>query len=191
MEMTNAMRRCLHREPALRPPPTSALQPPKPAQGFAIKSGGLIARTETALESPLVQKPGKLPKGDIEPVVCRFTVPGPPVGKPRQTQSDKWKKRPCVLRYREWCDRARAAAPADLPKQPVCVSFTAYLPFPKSYTAKRREALSGQLHRLKPDADNLLKAIDGLWKEDSGIAMALVTKRWDDGNGPRVEIEVY
>jgi len=39
-----------------------------------------------------------------------ITVPGNPVGKPRMTRKDKWAQRPCVLRYREWADRARAAA---------------------------------------------------------------------------------
>lgn len=36
-----------------------------------------------------------------------FTIPGTPVGKPRQTQRDKWAERDCVLRYRAWADRAR------------------------------------------------------------------------------------
>src|SRR5437879_3126219 len=36
-----------------------------------------------------------------------FHVPGPCAPKPRQSQSDKWKQRPEVLRYRAWADNAR------------------------------------------------------------------------------------
>jgi len=32
-----------------------------------------------------------------------------PVPKPRQTRSDKWKQRPCVMRYRAFADEVRAA----------------------------------------------------------------------------------
>ena len=34
-------------------------------------------------------------------------IPVTPVSKPRMTQRDKWKKRPCVLRYRAYCDALR------------------------------------------------------------------------------------
>lgn len=30
-----------------------------------------------------------------------------PIGKPRMTRADKWKKRPAVMRYRAFCDEAR------------------------------------------------------------------------------------
>lgn len=44
------------------------------------------------------------------------------------------------------------------------------------------------LHRAKPDRDNIDKALlDALFNDDSGIASGLIEKRWDDGNGPRIE----
>lgn len=119
-----------------------------------------------------------------------FTVPGDPIGKPRQTRADKWKKRPAVLRYREWADAARAAAPA-LPESPAKVTVYAYVGLPKSYSQKKRAALAGMPHRAKPDADNILKSVcDALFPEDSMIWEKHIVKRWDDGNGPRVEITV-
>ena len=124
-----------------------------------------------------------------EPV--RFTIPGTPCPKPRMTRRDVWKKRPCVVRYREWADRARACAPADLTQEPVCLNMVAYLPMPESWPKKKREAMRGQLHRQKPDLDNLAKSCaDSLFESDQCIAFGTFVKRWDDGVGARVEIEV-
>ena len=43
----------------------------------------------------------------------------------------------------------------------------------------------------KPDADNILKAVcDALFKKDEVISCKHIEKFWDDGNGPRVIVEV-
>lgn len=166
-EMTDAMRRCMHREPALRQPGKPIPAPVSPAS------------------APLARQAGE------ESDACIFTIHGAPLGKPRMTQRDKWKKRPCVMRYREWADRARAAAPKDMTQDPVSVDWTAYLPMPASWSAKKRASMTGQLHRQKPDSDNISKAIfDALFKNDCGIATGSFRKCWDDGNGPRINVAV-
>ena len=117
-----------------------------------------------------------------------FIIPGDPIGKPRQTQRDKWAKRPCVLMYRAWADHARACA-GELPANPLSVDCIAYFAFPKSYSEKKRAALSGRHHRVKPDSDNVTKSVlDSLFKEDSCIADMSCAKRWDDGQGARLEV---
>jgi len=124
------------------------------------------------------------------PAVCverHFIIPGDPIGKPRQTQRDKWAKRPCVMMYRAWADHARACA-GDLPDNPLSVDLLAYFEFPESYSKKQRAALAGRPHRVKPDADNIIKCIDALFKNDSMIADASCAKRWDDGQGARLEV---
>ena len=40
----------------------------------------------------------------------KLTVVIDPVAKPRMTRSDRWKKRPCVVRYRVYSIRLREAA---------------------------------------------------------------------------------
>lgn len=120
-----------------------------------------------------------------------FTVPGVPVAKPRQTRSDKWKERPCVARYREWADRARAAA-GTVPSQAQHADILIYLPLPQSLSAKKRNSMAGTPHRVKPDIDNLIKsALDALLKRDQGIYEIRAKKFWEDENGPRVEITLY
>jgi Holliday junction resolvase RusA-like endonuclease len=120
-----------------------------------------------------------------------FTIEGEPVGKPRQTQRDKWMKRDCVMRYRAWADLARLSAPTETPQEPLSVVVWAYIGIPASHSKKRRAELKGQSHRQKPDADNILKAVcDALFKRDEVISLKHIEKFWDDGNGPRVEVQV-
>lgn len=123
-----------------------------------------------------------------------FVVHGQPVGKPRMTQRDKWMQRPCVLRYRDWCDLVRDAARIEAPMRltrHVNLFVVAYLPIPAAWSAANRLALQGKPHTAKPDADNLLKSIsDALFENDELIWSATIQKRWADSGGPRVEIEI-
>lgn len=121
----------------------------------------------------------------------RIIVPGAPVAKPRQSKSDKWEERPCVVRYRQWADRARAVA-GPVPEHAQHVDIVIYLPMPASLSAKKRTAMAGTPHRVKPDIDNLIKsALDALLKRDQGIYEIRAKKFWEDKNGPRVEITIY
>lgn len=220
-EITDSMRRCQHREPPAKPrnywcvgkacnEGRQQVATMQVGDLWYCQACGLIERAnmierakqqeksgnpalapQTPVTVPLEQKPGKVSEIVRDEDFCLFTIPGAPIGKPRMTQRDKWKKRPCVMRYRAWADSARAAAPKDMPKDPVDVNFTAYLPMPKSWSAKKREAMRGQLHRQKPDVDNIFKSLaDALWKSDCGIAIGSFCKRWDDGKGPRTEMAV-
>jgi Holliday junction resolvase RusA-like endonuclease len=111
-----------------------------------------------------------------------------PMGAPRMTQRDKWKRRPVVMRYRAFKDALRAACVGH-PARPLEVSWRAYLPIPKSYSKQKRAALMGQPHRAKPDRDNIDKAIlDALFPDDSVVAEGYICKFWDDGQGARIEI---
>ena len=112
-----------------------------------------------------------------------------PMGKPRMTQQDKWKKRPCVMRYRAFADEIRRQASGKIPDDINNLSWVAYLPIPKTIKKAEKVARAGALHLMKPDRDNIDKAIlDALFKEDSGIAIGTLEKRWDDGSGPRIEL---
>ena len=52
--------------------------------------------------------------------------------------------------------------------------------------------MRGRIHRAKPDRDNIDKSVlDALMQEDSGVACGLMIKRWDDGEGARLEIRAW
>jgi Holliday junction resolvase RusA-like endonuclease len=97
------------------------------------------------------------------------------------TQRDKWMRRPCVMKYRAWKDRARAAFDAarngrvldanDVGSIEICAWF---VPLPK-----KKMDLLGKPHRQKPDADNIAKSVlDTLFDQDQGIADLHIVKRW-------------
>lgn len=121
----------------------------------------------------------------------QFTIEGDPIGAPRMTRSDRWRKRPCVLRYFAFRDRARKAA-GELPpvEQISHVEIIAYFSPPASWSRKKREAAIGKPHRSKPDLDNIFKAIgDSLFSEDSGLACITASKYWDTAERVEVFIE--
>jgi Holliday junction resolvase RusA-like endonuclease len=116
------------------------------------------------------------------------------MGKPRQTRRDKWMHRDCVVRYRLFADTVRMYAPRDIRWDElgqVNISWTAFFSIPKSYSAKRRAALAGKPHTVKPDRDNVDKALlDALFENDSIVSGGHLQKLWDDGRGARVEMKV-
>jgi Holliday junction resolvase RusA-like endonuclease len=110
-----------------------------------------------------------------------------PVPKPRQTQSDKWKKRPAVLRYRAFADECRLNK-IQIPESGSTVTFR--LPMPKSWSKKKRAEMSGKPHQQKPDADNLGKAImDAVLKEDCEVWDIRFTKLWSINGSITVKIK--
>ena len=103
-----------------------------------------------------------------------------PCPKPRMTQRDRWKKRPCVLRYRAFKDKCRAHR-VELP-QPCRVVF--HIPMPPSWKKHERADMDGLPHLQKPDLDNLLKGLaDACLKDDSTIWNVHAEKRWSYAAG--------
>lgn len=99
-----------------------------------------------------------------------------PIAKPRQTQSDRWKKRPSVLRYRAFADECRAHG-VQLHESGCHVIF--HLPMPKSWSAAQKRRSVSLPHRSRPDIDNLLKALlDAVMSEDSAVWDIRATKQW-------------
>ena len=114
-----------------------------------------------------------------------------PMGKPRMTQRDKWLTPPrdCVKRYRRYSDAIKKAMKGVDLDDVYCVSWTCYLPIPKSWSKKKKAAMAGAYHKQKPDRDNIDKGIlDSLFKDDSGVCAGVLRKYWDDGQGARIEL---
>lgn len=99
-----------------------------------------------------------------------------PCPAPRMTVSDRWKKRPCVMRYRQFRDDLFNGYQKHLP---VPCKLTFVLPMPDSWPAKKKAAYSGKPHVQTPDLDNLAKAVfDALLKQDSHIWSFQAEKLW-------------
>lgn len=125
----------------------------------------------------------------------KIVVPGDPIGKPRMTRRDKWKQRDCVMRYRSWADLARlmviqTGQRLPAPEKIMSLSWVAYIEMPGSWSEKKKVAMQHQLHRSKPDIDNILKSsMDALFENDAAIASVAVMKVWTRAN-PRMEITI-
>ena len=99
-----------------------------------------------------------------------------PVPKPRQTRSDKWKKRPCVMRYRAFADECRLKG-VHVHDMGDTIIFN--MPMPKSWSKSKKTKMNGACHQQKPDIDNLLKALlDATKKEDCTVWNVSTYKLW-------------
>lgn len=100
-----------------------------------------------------------------------------PVGKPRMTQRDKWKVRPPVQRYRDFCDELRLQLPGY--ELGISLNIKFYIAMPKSWSKKKRAEMNGTYHDQKPDVDNLAKAfMDAFKSEDKHVAVLHAEKYW-------------
>lgn len=101
-----------------------------------------------------------------------------PVPKPRQTRSDKWNKRPAVMRYRAFADECRLKG-VKIKEAGSHIIFV--LPMPKSWTIIKKDKMRGTPHQQKPDTSNLIKALeDALYDDDAAIWDYRLTKVWGD-----------
>lgn len=160
-----------HKNPAIRELASSGDSKHGKSQGMKLHSGQEKTR----------------PARREAPITPCIYLPITPVAKPRMTRSDKWKKRPCVLRYREYCDSLRSAwGEREFPAAGAHLSF--HMPVPNSWSKKKKLEMMGEPHQQKPDVDNMIKAVlDALHIDDSHIYDIRGSKYWA-GAG---YIEVY
>lgn len=103
-------------------------------------------------------------------------IPVAPVPKPRMTRSDRWKKRPAVLRYWDFCDALRQHYTDTVPDRVV---LTFHIPMPASWAKKKKASMMNMPHQQKPDIDNYVKAfLDALCEDDSYVYGIKAEKYW-------------
>ena len=99
-----------------------------------------------------------------------------PVPKPRMVGSDRWKKRPSVLRYWAFKDKLRSLVEGTLEPS---FDVTFVFPMPQTWSNKKKAANDGKPHQQRPDLDNAVKALmDALCDEDSHIHDVHMRKTW-------------
>jgi len=122
--------------------------------------------------------------------LIRFAYFGPVMGKPRMTQSDKWKNppRPAVARWYAFKDHfyltAREAGYYPNYRIDQC-HVVAYLP-------GRKGSPPGRPHQIPPDADNIFKAVlDALTDNDSACWKISLEKYTGSAQDARLEVTLY
>lgn len=106
-----------------------------------------------------------------------------PNTKPRMTRADKWKKRPCVLQYRAFCDELRLRAKMQNFKLDAKYKICFYFAMPENWSKKKKNIMMGLPHQSTPDLDNLIKAInDALLEQDKIVYHFEASKWWGEKN---------
>lgn len=113
--------------------------------------------------------------------VYRFNVV--PVAAPRMTRADRWKRRPCVVKYFEYRDAVRAQAQAMGFTLPERFYLWFQMPMPKSWSQRKKRMMFGEPCRAKKDADNLAKGFFDCFGEDKHVWSVQITKTWHDAGG--------
>ncbi len=115
----------------------------------------------------------------LGPAKKRYIFNIDPNTKPRQTRSDKWKKRSCVVQYRAFADDLRQLTKEQGYSLGDTLIVDFIVPMPASWNKKKQDAMDGSPHQQTPDVDNFLKAVfDSLAKQDKSVWKVEASKRW-------------
>ena len=106
-----------------------------------------------------------------------------PMPAPRQVKSDRWKPREMVVAYRQFRDECLSFG-MQLPDEPRLLFA---MPMPASWSDAKKRRMEGQPHQVKPDLDNLIKAVlDAVEKRDQKIASLQAWKVYSRNPGVAV-----
>jgi Holliday junction resolvase RusA-like endonuclease len=109
---------------------------------------------------------------------CMF-YRGDIMGKVRMSKADRWRKRPCVMKYWEFKDRLVAQAREQKFELGNILHMEFIIEMPKSWSKKKREAMLMKPHQNKPDIDNICKSVlDCLLDNDSTVYSLFAEKYW-------------
>jgi Holliday junction resolvase RusA-like endonuclease len=107
---------------------------------------------------------------------CEVSVS--PMGKPRQTQSDKWKQRPVVIRSRLIADQIRESfglKPMEKFESAGKIAVYAY------FQTNNPDRFNNLIHTVKPDASNVLKLVeDSILDHDEKLHSVECVKEWTE-----------
>ena len=113
-----------------------------------------------------------------------------PIGAPRMTQSDKWKTNPnhpdpkkrqrkVVTQYFAFKTLLQLQSKQLNFELGNILDAVYLIPMPNSWSNKKKERMNGLPCEVKPDTDNITKAVkDTLRKNDSDIWYEKAEKRW-------------
>ena len=120
--------------------------------------------------------------------VLRFPVA--PMGAPRQTQRDRWAKRPVIERYHAFRDSVRWLAKQYDYELGDQLTIRFFIEMPASWAKTKKVLMDGAPHIAKPDIDNLVKAFcDAFLEDDSHVWHVDARKYWTSREG-YIEVEV-
>lgn len=105
----------------------------------------------------------------------------PPFTAPRMVKSDKWKKRPVVVKYFQNRNNLKLFLIKHKLELTDVLDIVFVVEMPKSWSNKKRDNMRYRLHKQRPDRDNFLKAYQDTFGGDDGfVADGRTVKIWGD-----------
>ena len=115
--------------------------------------------------------------------MSKFVFDVVPVAAPRMNRADRWKRRPCVVRYFAYRDQVRALAEEQGFTLSEEFLLWFQMPMPKSWSQRKKRMMFGEPCLSKPDIDNLAKGFFDCFGEDKHVWSVQLTKTWHDKGG--------
>jgi Holliday junction resolvase RusA-like endonuclease len=104
------------------------------------------------------------------------------------TRSDKWKKRPAVVKYWEFKDIIVQKCKEYNFELGNNYKITYTIEMPESWSKKKKDSMFNQPHQAKPDLDNLNKSINDCLKEnDQSVYHTDAYKFWGYYNSIQIQ----
>jgi len=129
--------------------------------------------------------------------VKTFYIHRQAMGKPR---SNRFTRNAAIEKYHIFADQVRAEMKIQGVKlceleDVIQIDWYAKIQMPKSWSKKKKLEMDGQLHRQKPDRDNIDKAImDSMFykaeSDDCIIACGYIEKKWTK-EAPTTEVVLH
>jgi len=95
-------------------------------------------------------------------------------------RSDRWAKRPVVIKYFSYANKLKEVARDEGYRVADVLDIVFYIPMPKSWSKKKKRDMYTKKHQQRPDIDNLIKAfLDPLCEDDSFVWSVHAEKYWD------------
>jgi Holliday junction resolvase RusA-like endonuclease len=113
------------------------------------------------------------------PKTGKIIINLPPFPSPRMVRSDKWAKRPIVVKYFQWRkDFVLLCKQQGYTLQDV-IDIVFIMQMPKSWSGRQKKIMDGRPHKQRPDSDNCLKSVmDSFGMEDGYVWDIHVRKYW-------------
>jgi Holliday junction resolvase RusA-like endonuclease len=117
-------------------------------------------------------------KNVTQPVSGKIIIDLPPYPSPRMVRSDKWKKRPVVVKYFQWRkDFVLLCKQQGYTLQDTFI-VTFVIEMPRSWSKYQKRIMDGKPHKQRPDVDNLGKSCLDAWGIEDGFVYKLNAEKY-------------
>jgi len=102
----------------------------------------------------------------------------PPFPSPRMVRSDKWAKRPVVVKYFQWRKDFVLLCKQQHYTLSGILTITFVIEMPRSWGKKTKEVFDGRPHKQRPDLDNLTKSVMDAFGMEDGFVWKINTEKY-------------